>query len=448
MIVCLLLMTSCGKEWLDIKRDQKLVVPRQVKDFQALLDNTSVFNQGQSNLLGELSSDDYYVTEASWNTTSQLHKYAYIWEKDIIRYMPDVGNGWDTKYKQIYYANVAIEGVQKIQKTNVNKEDWDNVYGTALFWRAFAYFELAQFFCKPYDVNELNSLGIALPLESDVNVQHTRATIGETYKQIIGDLENSIAFLPERSMIPTRASKASAAGLLSRVYLQMEEYDLAYKYSDLSLSIYPDLLDYNDLDPKLEYPFKQFNKEVILETSMPYSGNGLLMASRLIVDTLLFNSYDSLDLRKALFYRKVEDGNTFKGTYTENILLYAGIGVDEIFLIKMECAARLNRTQEAIDLLEFFLKHRFRKTSIIKLNFNEEKKVLDLILAERRKQLVFRGIRWLDLRRFNKEKVYQKTLTRKLSNQVYELRPNSSLYTFPIPRNVIELNPTIIQNER
>ena len=71
---------------------------------------------------------------------------------------------------------------------------------------------------------------------------------------------------------------------------------------------------------------------------------------------------------------------------------------------------------------------------------------LDTILVERRKELAFRGIRWSDLRRLNKEG-WNITLTRNLNGVMYTLPPNSELYTLPIPPDVINSS-GIIQNPR
>ena len=48
---------SC-KKYLDKKPDQSMVIPRTVKDLQAVLDNTNVFNAGYPYAI-DLGVDDY-----------------------------------------------------------------------------------------------------------------------------------------------------------------------------------------------------------------------------------------------------------------------------------------------------------------------------------------------------------------------------------------------------
>src|SRR5690606_27744117 len=121
-----------------------------------------------------------------------------------------------------------------------------------------------------------------------------RTSLKDTYKQIIMDLEESVLSLPNFVEFPTRPSKAAAFGLLARTYLQMRDYEQAKKYSDSTLLIKNELMDYNTVDSTLRIPFKQFNKEVLFHQNM-FSVNGY-------VDDELYNSYQADDLRKTLYF--------------------------------------------------------------------------------------------------------------------------------------------------
>jgi hypothetical protein len=61
---------------------------------------------------------------------------------------------------------------------------------------------------------------------------------------------------------------------------------------------------------------------------------------------------------------------------------------------------------------------------------------LATILLERRKELLMRGLRWIDIKRLNKEghNIVQK---RVVNNVVYTLPPNDSRYALPIPIDII-----------
>ncbi|MGY6541709.1 hypothetical protein, partial [Vibrio parahaemolyticus] len=71
---------------------------------------------------------------------------------------------------------------------------------------------------------------------------------------------------------------------------------------------------------------------------------------------------------------------------------------------------------------------------------NSNAEALDLILKERRKELVTRGLRWQDLKRLNRDGHFQQTLKRSIGENTYELPANDPRYVLPIPSYVINFN--------
>ena len=61
-----------------------------------------------------------------------------------------------------------------------------------------------------------------------------------------------------------------------------------------------------------------------------------------------------------------------------------------------------------------------------------------LIAKERRKELLFRGLRWADLKRYNRDGAHI-TLTRTVANKVYTLPPNDPRYAIAIPEDIIKM---------
>ena len=73
-------------------------------------------------------------------------------------------------------------------------------------------------------------------------------------------------------------------------------------------------------------------------------------------------------------------------------------------------------------------------------------KLLQLILDERRRELMFKSMRWFDLKRLNKEPRFAKIITHVLQGVTYTLEPNSPHYVIPFPLKAINANPSIEQN--
>jgi hypothetical protein len=449
MIFFSLAIGSCKKEWLDVKPNKLLIVPSKITDFQAILDNNadqSLFNVNQP-ALGETGSDDYYVSYDSWQSFYLAQdRNAYIWSKDF--YNGEPGFEWNTAYSRILAANIVLDGIEKISKTSGEEVAWNNVKGSALFFRSFDFFNLSQEFCKPYDKGSASvDPGIPLRLTSNINDKSTRASIDQCYKQLISDLKLAETLLPATQPVPTRPSKAAASGLLARVYLSMGDYNNSFLFADKSLNIYNQLQDFNDIDAGASPSLARFNKEVEFYSVLTIYDSNDCYSPRLNIDSNLYASYATNDLRKKVYFSTLNGVNTYNGYYFNDYGFFGGIATDEMYLIRAESNARLDRTAEAMNDLNSLLKTRWLTGSYIPFTAANSEEATNIVLRERRKELIFRGLRWSDLRRLNKESKYAGTLIRKLNGVTYSLPPNDPRYVLPIPDDEIRLS-GIQQNER
>jgi hypothetical protein len=98
--------------------------------------------------------------------------------------------------------------------------------------------------------------------------------------------------------------------------------------------------------------------------------------------------------------------------------------------------------------LNYLLSKRYRTVPVFTpLTAATAEEALQIVLRERRKELVGRGLRWYDLRRLNKDPRFAQTLTRVVNGQTYILPPNDPRYTHLIPFEVIALT-GMQQNQR
>lgn len=442
LLTSIIIISSCRKDWLDVKTRQDLAIPSTLKDFQALLDNASGFSFGAMNStspgLGMIGGEEFYITDANYTARAQIEKNAYTWNKQF----PYVSVlDWTKAYGSVVVCNIILEGLTKIQLPSSNSE-YNNVKGQALFNRARTFYELTQIWAPPYDATTANSdLGIPIRLEADLNVRTVRSSVKENYDKIINDLIEAVDLLPLKALYKTRASKLAAFALLARIYLSMGLYDKAGYYADLCLTNYNVLLDYNQLVASNAAPFSRMNNEVIFESQVL---NYLTTGSNARIDQNFKNLYSTDDIRSIAFFGVSGGLITFKGNYSgSSTQRFNGLATDEVYLIRAEYFARANKVKEAMDDLNNLLKTRWKKvngvtTYIDQIALNAED-ALKKILIERRKQLIFRGIRWSDLRRLNREDRFRITLTRTVVGQSYTLGPDSYKYTFPIPDDIISM---------
>jgi len=439
-------LSSCQKEteWLDTKPNKALVVPTTLSDFQNLLNRESLFNIND-NALGFLAVEDYYVTYAVWQTrATATERNAYIWAKDI--YEGQSVTDWNTNYQQVYYCNTVLEGLEKMSPDIKASIAWQQIKGTALFFRANAFYKLAITFAKPFDpASAASDMGIPLRLNSDPNDVQPRASLQNTYDRILQDLAQAVDLLPTTVPIVSRPSQMAAFALLARIYLSIEDYDKAFLYADKCLSVNSTLIDFNTLNPLSAYPFSLFNKEDIFHTRMTLYG--IILNSLCQVDSNLYRSYQPNDLRSAMYFSNNAANISFKGSYESGLAYYNGLATDEMFLIRAESNARKGNTAAALSDLNTLLQKRWKTGTFIPFAAANAGDALAIILSERRKELVFRGLRWTDLRRLNRDTRFAVTLTRVLNGTTYTLLPNSTLYVYPIPDNELLSNP-IPQNPR
>lgn len=436
---------ACKKDWLEARPDNKLIVPSTVADYQALLDqSTTLFNRNQPSLI-EISSGDFFIDLAAFNNQSAPSATSYIWDADI--YQGGVTTDWNAPYQRVLNANIVLEGIEKVIPATSEQADWNNVKGSALFYRSFDFYHLAQQFCKTYDsASASQDMGIPLRVTSDINQAYGRGTVQQTYDQIIADLTQAVPLLPATALYKTRPSKVTAYALLGRAYLVMGNYVKAFAYTDSALAIYSKLMDYNNLTLTANNPFPPLNDETIFEARL--YNLGIFGTSILRVEKSLLRMYHKDDLRLRGFFRPNGVDSSFKGSYTQSLILFGGIATDELYLMRAECSARKGDTAAALKDLNDLMRNRWNKAvPYPRITATSADDALVKILQERRKELCFRGIRWTDLRRLNKDPRFAVTLTRTLGSNTYTLPPNSIRYVFPIPDAEIRLS-GIEQNPR
>jgi len=428
--ICLNL-SSC-KKFLDEKPDQQLATIETTDDMQALLDN---YNKVNFNDIGVANScvDDFYLTNEVFNARTEQDKNLYLWKNENA--FAPLAPQWAASYDVIFICNSVLDAIAEKGSRIVPATNLRYIAAQSRFHRSLAFLNVLGIWAKAYDASSATTdLGIPLRLDADFNKVSVRASLAESYNQVLNDLKSAIVDLPGKDVSVIRPNKAAVYGLLSRTYLQMRDYTQAGIYADSALQIQKTLMDFNTLTAASTFPIAQQNAEVIFDSRAVATGIG--SQARALISPELYNLYAANDLRKTVFFRSSGTTLLFKGYYAGAPSLFNGIATDELLLSRAECFARAKHLTEALADLNLLLVNRYRKGTFIPYSALSQTALLALIKLERRKELVFRTLRWADIKRWNLEGDGI-VLSRTVNGIQTTLQPNSLQYALPIPEDVI-----------
>jgi tetratricopeptide (TPR) repeat protein len=442
-ITILFLLPACNdKELLAESTDSSLLTINSVENARSVLDNTATMRETPG--LGELSADDFYFDDSS-STNNIVELNAFLWKPDIFQGQPLYGD-WTIPYRQIFFANSILDAIPKLSGS---KEEVDQIEGSARFFRAYALYGIVLEFANLYSSNAATDLGIPVRLSPDPEVRSNRATVEATYNQIINDVKQALLILPKSidNSKKNRPAKAAGYALLARIYLTMADYSQAKLYADSCLQLHSALIDYNNVSTNNTLPFTGNNDEVIYQSNL-LSSITLFYNDTYFVENTLYNSYSSTDLRKEIYFLTNNQGKAvLKPGYSGSSVRFSGLATDEVLLIRAESNARTGNKEDAMTDLNKLLITRWKTGTYVPLTAGSATEALELILVERRKSLVGRGLRWIDIRRFNREN-RGVNLKRLMNGKEYTLPAGDNRFVLPIPPDVISSVQGMPQNPR
>lgn len=167
----------------------------------------------------------------SGRTTSPVYSHMTYTDNPQV---PHLSYFWYISYKIIYGCTSNIESIDEDVSAEMN-----HLLGENYFLRAMCHFNLCNLYATPYS-RGAEKPGIVIRNSTDCSVTK-RATVGETYMQIVSDLEDAMRLMKggQRRGDAGYASYEAAAGLLTRVYLYMGEYQKCIDLADELLGANP-----------------------------------------------------------------------------------------------------------------------------------------------------------------------------------------------------------------
>ncbi|MFD2919071.1 RagB/SusD family nutrient uptake outer membrane protein [Terrimonas rubra] len=364
---------------------------------------------------------------------------------------------WARWYKSIGRATQSIQYTETFGLTDATYKN--RLIAEARFLRALNYFYLVRGW-GDIPIQEINLVN--------------RVPVADVYKYIEDDLKFAIDNLPLKSAYAAkdlgRATKGAAQGLLSKVYLYQEKWQLAYDmakavFASNQYSLEPNyantwrLVGENGVESLFEF---QARGTAIAHGIQQYSqtqgargtsgwGWGFNTPTQNLLDafnaegdairrdaTIIFRGevmYDgrivSVGVENPMYNEKAYSSANAGASETDKNLRY--LRLSEVYLILAEAANELNLTDDALDALNAVR----RRVSLADVTVRDKAQLRTAIWKERRLELAFEHDRWFDLIRTKQGQ------TAMAANGKTFL-PKHML--FPIPENQRIQTPTMPQN--
>ena len=436
IVICMI--TSCGDYLKEFSQD--LAYARNVKDLDELLIGNGYMTTGGVGMysgyfphlqfMDDDVSVDYYGEREERDDLTLPYRNFYIWS-DQLNINPSTGEEWkDTDWSRIYehigYLNVIVAKLKDFTKDSLSLRN--RVEGEARFLRGAYYYLLANLYAFPY-VKETarTDMGIPLNLTEDIEDRFfARNSMEETYSAIVADLKiaaDKLKGVTQGTIY--RVEEVSARILLSRVYLYMGEWQLAFneceKIAELGRSK-RQLGNMNGWEPYVEGKswrqawLDSWNTEIlftqgtqVMESFRTLNGfdaeKGRFCASIELLE--LYSKYEEVgcvDLRYNVFFEELYSKlNMFPKKIS---MLYPKIfdcfliRTPEYYLNRAEAAAMMDNSGEAINTLKLLLETRFEDGKYPNIDGLSGEALVKFIREERRRELCFESQRWFDLRRY------------------------------------------------
>lgn len=446
LILCLFLMSSCGKFLEEYSTDLKYA--KTAEDLNKLMIgeafiNNVTFSVSSQATMGDIASDigltapwlhvmdddseqfvlDYVAPDLAtplymlsgfhnWSQTPSVNILNFSWE-DIF---------WRKVYKRIGALNsIIFQAAEIAQKSEIDLQ-LKHLQGEAYFLRAYYYFLLQNVYGSPYRKSTAASdEGVPLKISEKVEDLYFSRDKNETvYRQIISDLDQAAQFLegynPETKL---RVGIAAVKVLQSRVYLYTEQYDKAIEaVKDFDTMGYS-LTDLNQYVEKTNFTYRSSGEAIftmgpnvvpavfINDSLSAWAGNDRRV-SAFKASTNLIDTYAADDLRLNAFFNRSAKSRAWLpakyrtwSTYNdpEQISCLFSFRAAEVILNRAEALAMTGADAQARDELQKLRLKRFSNASLQQIpQANQD--LVEFIREERRRELCFEGHRWFDLRRY------------------------------------------------
>lgn len=387
--------------------------------------------------------------------------------------------GYGGLYSTINEANNIIADIEDLQLDLPPEQAQavrDKIRGEALFLRGLAYFDLVRIYSyMPGSIDgrerEVGGFELGVPLRLEPTRSEPQeiprvSDQNQIYDRVISDFADAETLLEGNAQAPSapsRITSAGAAAYLSRVHLYLTNWEQAEQTATRALDKLgtlannPGVVDsrsgnFEGAWKASTYPGSIF--ELSMTQGLDATGGGSALQDL----TFFFGSnfayevlpsadvraiYDSTDARTSLFATDPDDNvylEKYSGTIAINTDRIPLFRVAELYLNRAEARAQQESFSDARDDLDFIRVR--RGLSEIDSDVTGQA-LVDEILEERRREFLFEGKRFFDLKRYALP--IQKATDAPIPYSDGPLS-RTRLVLAPIPTGEVQSNTEVVQN--
>ena len=361
-----------------------------------------------------------------------------------------------------YIGRIANPILAKIDDASGSDTDRLAIKAEAYVVRAYFHYLAVQKFAPAYDkATAANTMALAYVKEDqDIKQPTVPVSLEEYYTNIIADIDAALSLnaLSEMPLNRMRFGLGSAYAVKALALMAMQEPERAAVEAQNALNVNSTVANYNNMLVDTADPVGGSYKSIFrkkMECPEDYFSTD---------DINFFTSYPTWDL--------MEDGHAVRDHFNTMNKAYAPMGMDpslmmigvpgytmtydltsswptiglstpQMYLILAENAIDNNRYDDAMGYLDAIRANRINPAAYAPLQgtVSDKATAITHLKTTAHAEGIFSVWNFINRKRWNRLDDYKETFTRTICGIDMSLTPDSKLWVFPIPHNVINNNP-------
>ncbi len=423
-----------------------------------------------------MSGDIIYALSNVFTDLAQPNKtrktIMWTWDESMQDRMAELSND-DEQYAGYYgiIGRICNPILSRIDEAEGPDNVKAQLKAEALALRAYYHFLLVNKYCKGYSAANGSKPGIIYMTEDvDIQVPQEKKTLQECYDLMLKDIDEAIALnaLIGRGSNPMRIGQAGAYAIKALIHQNMQQWGEAEAAAKQSIELYGTIANYWDAS------YTGATTGFILGGSYPVINRGNTGCEEDLYfpayNTDLFNSYnpeiwdametghvfhDRLSVADMMYDYLMPVGPSMTGlnwqiSYDLNSYWNEyGIRTSQMYLVVAEAELHNHNVNAAMEYVDKVRENRIKADLYqpLKGTVTDEADAIAHYKQTARAEEVFTIYGFINYKRWNQVTGWEQTLVRDFGQgQRFTLSPNSPMWIFPFPMNVVSSNPNLTQN--